>query len=291
MSALPIPFQSDYTWKDALILMNEEQQATESNTGDIWDFLFHELHQGVMGHILSFSTLSDIPNYATVCSSWNQIILESNSIWVGLCVSIEQCLTRHVRPEHRQLLNNPEWHRTLISIIEEEEEYKMKLNMDKEQRFKEEGQSMSPVIECSARKALRIATVPNPKVDANQRMIFLEEIGSLSVHDIASHFEQFGIVEEITFVPFADSAAMDPFYHYAIVVFLNIEDMMMATNDLYPVIRGQQCICNAAPTSCGHEARDTAALSPDLVGNPQFADIDEFDSSAMSTIFGDIQQH
>jgi len=275
MSALTFP-QSNYYGNNGQLLLatQSDQWANDSDSAHTWNSIFDRLYKDQMCHILSYSNLADIPAFATVCASWNHIILENNLIWIGFCVSIQQCPTRHVLPKYGDLLTSPQCHRALISEIEEEQKYTESLNVDKEHRFMKNKQSVNVDNECSARKAFRMATMTNSDCDEDERALYLEDIGSLEARDIASHYEQYGAVE-VTLIGDSEIAQ---------VVFLNVDALLMASVDCHPMIEGQQCRVTGYSTPDGHTFRDTEAISPPSV--PDLVDISMF-----NTIFGLLDVH
>lgn len=192
------------------------------------------MSQDVISKILSFSDLRDIPNFSTVCSFWNQIIMKSNTIWIEQCLSIERSPNRYVQSRHRELLCCPQKHRTLLSVIKQENKDKETPidHMDNEQRLCRFMQK-----ECSARKALRMGTLRKSKIDSRERMILLLDTESLSECDIKTHFEQFGDIEKVEFL----TGSVDPVQEYAYIVFRERDDTIKVAKDLFPVIKGQQC--------------------------------------------------
>ena len=78
--------------------------------------------------------------------------------------------------------------------------------------------------------------------DIKMRKVFLDDVGYLTEQDIRCEFEKYGGIEEVVRI----QDRRNPERAFAFVVFKTANECKAATQEMFPVIRGQQITCMPA---------------------------------------------
>mmetsp|Transcript_44418 Transcript_44418/g.71143 ORF Transcript_44418/g.71143 Transcript_44418/m.71143 type:complete len:482 (-) Transcript_44418:89-1534(-) len=74
-------------------------------TEPIWDFLFHELPQDPICHILAYATFHELCTCSLVSRKWYKLIIPNNWLWLNLCQSYWKTKT-YIPSQYRNLIRS-----------------------------------------------------------------------------------------------------------------------------------------------------------------------------------------